>query len=306
MRKLTPIFLALLLSISFVGCGEGGGDPSSDAGIMPAEGNALALSFSVSFGDEPADCVSRYEGFGPAGDQRVGLEELRFFIHGVELINAGGERVPATIVDEAPWQSAGVAYLHFANPADGCLSDDTRRDEIRIVVPEDDYEGLVFRLGVPEELNHLDPSLAASPLNIVQMHWGWMMGYLYFRAELSVETDSEGGEGSMEHFAIHIGSMACEGSLVPEPDIHCAYPNRGLIELPSFRPGRDTILLDLAALIGRTDLRPESEEHHGSAGCMSELDPEGEGYAECIEPMTSLGIEYGAHPATMDAFRVGN
>lgn len=314
----------LTLALALAGCGDDGVDPNGDdAGDkIPPSGDEHTLSFKVVFGEEEAECGKLYEGFGPDGDQRAGLEELRFYIHGIELVTADGARVRATIVDDAPWQDSGVAYLHFANPSDGCLSGDALRDEVRIITPEGDYEGLVFRLGVPAELNHLDPSLASSPLNIGPMSWGWMMGYLYFRAELSVEVegdehDDHGDEGdpedhddhdhgSTDNFAIHVGSMACEGTLVPEPDITCDYPNRGTIELPNFKLGSDTILIDLAALVGATDLRPEGEAHHGSAGCMAEIDPEDEGYIECVEPMTSLGIDYGMHPASMDAFRVAN
>lgn len=303
MRKTALVSFALLLSFAIIACGDDASDPVEDAGDEPKdERAAFTLLFLPSFGDVPADCESWHTGFGPEGDQAARLEELRFYIHGVEFIDGEGERVPAEIIDEAPWQNSGVAYLHFANPGEGCLSGEARRDKVSVRAREGDYEGIVFRLGVPKELNHLDPALAASPLNIGPMSWGWMMGYLYFRAELAVDVEDE----PTQNFAVHVGSMACEGSLVPEPDIHCEYPNLPTIALPSFRPEQDTILVDLAALVGATDLRPEGEAHHGSAGCMAEIDPAGEGYEECIEPMTSLGIDYGAHPASMDAFRVAN
>src|SRR5690554_5088489 len=286
MRKTALVSFALLLPFAIIACG----------------GETYTLLFQPSFGDVPADCESRHAGFGPEGDQAAGLEELRFYIHGVELIDEAGERVPAEIIDEAPWQSSGVAYLHFANPAEGCLSGDARRDKVSVLAPEGDYEGIVFRLGGPKELDHLDPALAASPPNIGPMARASTVDSLSFAAALAVD-----GHGQPTHsFTVHVGSMACEGSLVPEPDIHCEYPNLPTIALPSFRPEQDTILVDLAALVGATDLRPEGEAHHGSAGCMAEIDPAGEGYEECIEPMTSLGIDYGAHPASMDAFRVAN
>lgn len=287
--------LVVISLVVFFGCGDDDPDGAAD-------GIEIALKFKPVFGEKAAACGVLYEGFGPDGDQRAGLEELRLYIHDIQVADEAGNVLPATIVDEPPYQDAGVAYLHFANPSDGCLIGEGARDEIRIRVPEGTYRGVTFRLGVPEHLNHLDPSRAASPLNITPMSWGWMMGYLFFRAEFSVVSDDE--HGHAPNFAVHIGSMGCDGTLVPEPDIHCDYPNRSTIELSDCDPESDVILIDLAALLGETDLRPEGEGHHGSAGCMSEIDPEGKGFAECIEPMTSLGIDYGANPAQMDVFRV--
>lgn len=71
-------------------------------------------------------------------------------------------------------------------------------------VPEGDYAGVSFRVGLPPEVNHADPSgwPAGHPLHplVNRLHWGWAGGYVFAALEGLYHSDT-GERGFSYHLA---------------------------------------------------------------------------------------------------------
>ncbi|MFT7344500.1 MAG: hypothetical protein ACI9XP_001085 [Lentimonas sp.] len=73
-----------------------------------------------------------------------------------------------------------------------------------------DMSSIGFNIGVPDSVNHLDPSThpTNSALNISNasdMHWGWNPGYIFVKLEGRVDTTDNGIDDFNYAFAYHIG-----------------------------------------------------------------------------------------------------
>ncbi|ATX65604.1 metallo-mystery pair system four-Cys motif protein [Roseinatronobacter bogoriensis subsp. barguzinensis] len=76
------------------------------------------------------------------------------------------------------WQVADVAQLDFEDATGTCVNGTPdMNNSLRGTVPAGEYTGLDFDIGVPFDLNHGDPTLAASPLNLTAMFWNWQGAY---------------------------------------------------------------------------------------------------------------------------------
>ena len=125
------------------------------------------------------------------------------------------------LIADGVWQSSDIALLDLENGQGSCANgSEAINASIRVRAPEGDYAGLSFRLGVPERLNHADPLLAHTPLNVTPMHWHWRSGYKFLRAGIRTADDG---------FWIHLGSSRCAGTIGNLQG--CAASNRADIEL---------------------------------------------------------------------------
>jgi len=73
-----------------------------------------------------------------------------------------------------------------------------------------DFSNLSLNIGVPNALNHADPSVPASTsaLNISNagdMHWGWNPGYIFVKLEGKVDTTDNGIDDFDHNFLFHLG-----------------------------------------------------------------------------------------------------
>ncbi len=73
------------------------------------------------------------------------------------------------------------------------------------------HNNLSLNVGVPDALNHADPSLPAntSALNITNigdMHWGWNPGYKFVTIEGKVDTIPDGVDNFDKSFFFHLGT----------------------------------------------------------------------------------------------------
>ena len=143
--------------------------------------------------------------------------------------------------------------------------------------------GLRFTVGVPFAQNHQDQAAAPSPLNLTGMFWSWQSGYKFVRIE--------GKTASGSAYLLHLGSTGCakDGS---GQVTSCTSPNRATVTLSGFDPARNTIAVDLAALLAGSDLS-------ASAECHSQSDK-----AACAPYFKALGLPFMEKPATQSAFRV--
>lgn len=140
-----------------------------------------------------------------------------------------------------------------------------------------DYSGVSFVVGVPEELNHIDPmTLAASdPLTAAGMHWSWLAGFRFARVEM-VQLADPGETFGVGLF--HPGSTQCSGS-ASEGTVTCSKPNRNRVTLEGFDAAKDSIVIDVAELFSQHDLTQSQECHATEQVCESMLAAFGVDYA---------------------------
>lgn len=222
----------------------------------------VKIPFQVSWGGDALVC----EG----GDIR--LNDLRFHVSEVQLVDAEGHATRLALHADIPWQQADVAMIDLESGAATC-SGGTADTYPYLVggVPPGDYRGLRFTIGVPFEQNHANPLLAAAPLDDPAMHWHWRSGYKFLRAGVQ-----KGEDG----FWIHVGSAGCEGTVGNITG--CRFPNRITVQLDGYTPNADTIDVDLKSLFADIDL------DDGLPGDCSS----GPAEPTCNAPFAALGLDF--------------
>ncbi len=249
----------------------------------------VVIPFAARFGGQPFSCTTTLQ----AGGGTFIARDLKFYIHGVELLAADGTAVDVALRDDGVWQNGGVALLDFEDGTGNCR-DGTNGTHTAVegVVRKGSYTGIRFIIGVPFDRNHANPAEAVPPLTLGHMHWGWQAGYKFLRF------DGESTTGSGYRF--HLGSTECAGTV--GHITACARPNRPAIELHGFEPGR-TVVLDLAAVMRGVDLStaPAGGPNDAVRGCMSSPDT-----PDCGSAFAAVGLDLqtGRPVATQSAFSV--
>jgi len=216
------------------------------------------------------------------------LTDLRFFVHDIELRAADGTWSTLRLANDGDWQQDGLALLDLEDGSAACPNGTAEMNAaVTGTLPDGDYLGLRFVLGVPFDRNHADPLTASAPLDDSAMHWHWRSGYKFLRAGLVSGTDG---------FWIHLGSTGCEGTV--GNITACRQPNRARIELADFVPGQDTVVVDFSALLEGTAL------DDGEASDCSSAPSE----KSCKAPFAAFGLDFSSHraPAGQSIFRVVN
>jgi uncharacterized repeat protein (TIGR04052 family) len=278
----------------------------------------VTLRFAAEFAGKPFDCSSTIEGVG-ATKVAVTPIDFRLYVSEIRLVRADGALVPLALDQDGKWQSKNLALLDFENASAGCVNG---TPETRSVVtgqaPIGDYKGVRFTIGVPFEMNHQDPTLAASPLNLTSMFWTWQGGYKFIKIDFGVKgaqanrvkdmaggnhsspmKPMNGGERSAQPapspaFAIHLGSTLCKSDSRTTPPSGCTNPNRMEISFDTFDLARNVVVFDPAPVLVANNVEVNTPET--SPGCMSFLnDP------ECNTLMPRLGFDYGEHKAQVQS-----
>jgi len=242
---------------------------SGDQTDAPApESQAVRLRFVARVGDEPFACGATYRSslgsdYTPA--------DLRLFVQDVALIDSTGSERPVRLDVRAPWQIDGVALIDFEDASAGCLAGTRERNlELTGHVPPGEYRGIAFSNGVPEALNHTDPSRLPAPLQAGSMSWGWLQGYRFLMAEITGRASSSDTTAPASAL-LHLGSTACSGN-PSAGGISCAKPNRNRVRLPEFDPAADAIVVDLAELFADMDLATVTTCHSSGDDCAPLFD----------------------------------
>ena len=133
----------------------------------------LSIVFKPVVGSLDFACGQLYTGVGTSATTYE-PKDFRLYVHNVRLVSAEGTEVPMTLTEDGAWQREGLALLDFENKT-GLCSNGTEATNDRLVgtVPQGQYTGLRFTVGVPFDMNHQDASTAASPLNVSTLFWGW-------------------------------------------------------------------------------------------------------------------------------------
>jgi uncharacterized repeat protein (TIGR04052 family) len=252
----------------------------------------ISLQFKAMVGDQPFQCGTIYEGLGTTGTESV-PSDFRFYVSNVRLVTPDGGEVPLQLDQDGVWQYQDVALLDFEDGTGPCanLGNPAMNSTVRGTVPPGKYTGVRFTLGVPSELNHLNVSLANSPLNFTGLFWSWVGGYKFIRVD-SVNLDGD-------PFVFHLGSTMCTG-MPPVTPASCARPNRPEVEMADFDPDTDVILADWAALVADSDLTTNQTDT--APGCQSEPFDD-----DCRVMFRNIGLDFDTGmptPETQKFFRM--
>jgi len=277
MKKL--VVLVTVLALGSFGCSDDSGDSGSQE---------VTLTFQAVVGSETFVCGDTYDNLG-ADDLTLSLVDFRFYVQDVELKNADGAWVPVALED-TQFQIDDIALLDFE---DGCGEVGTidMNDQIVGTVPEGEYDGLRFKMGLPPELNHRDESTAPGPLGVSALFWSWRGGYKFLRIDSGRIMDNP------DVWRMHLGSTGCGNPEDPTtpPESPCTNPNRVDVEFGAFDLDANVVVADFEALVAGAPLSTNAEGT--PAGCMS---PPSD--ADCGPLFENLGLPFGEQPGGTQTF----
>jgi uncharacterized repeat protein (TIGR04052 family) len=295
-RTASASILALALGACTTSPGAIGGD------------KPVTINFDARVGDQPARCGETYAGVGTS-KAAIFLQDFRIYVSNVRLIGANGQEVQLALTPDSQWQSDRVALLDFENATGNCNGNAATNTTLRGTVPAGNYTGVAFEIGVPYDLNHMDPTLAAAPLNYSSLTWPWRIGYKFTTIDLdtasrpmtSAQPAAMPGMGGMSAsgFSIHLGSTDCgSGSPTTPPNAPCSNPNRPTYRLEGFDLTQQKVVLDLAALLAGTDVTVNAPR--SASGCMASTEDD-----DCIAIMDRLGLTFRGKASSGQTFVKG-
>lgn len=247
----------------------------------------VEIPFTAEVDGQPFACGQSYTGLGSAGTSAQMLD-YRLYVSNPVATAADGTRVPLVLTQDGIWQNGQTALLDFEDGVTSCTNGTPQMNTtLRGTLPDGDYKGLEFEIGVPFEQNHLDPALSPSPLNVTGMFWNWRGGYKFVKIEFA----PEGGTADTNAWTLHLGSTGCESSdKTVAPTAACANPNVMQISLPDFDLASGSVVIDPAPVVAGADLTTNVPDT--SAGCMSNPnDP------DCNTVLPRLGLTFNDFPA---------
>jgi uncharacterized repeat protein (TIGR04052 family) len=245
----------------------------------------LTINFAAEMGGVPFTCAEGYDGIGSTSST-VEVADFRVFVTNARLIGADGAETPITLDQDGVWQLENVALLDFEDATGTCVNGTPAMNTtLRGTVPAGAYTGLAFDIGVPFELNHGDPTLAPSPLNLTAMFWNWQGGYKFIKIELS-STGLPVTHDANRGWALHLGSTGCASEArTVAPAAECANPNLVAVRFDGFDPAANTVVFDVAPVLAGANVDYNTPET--SPGCMSFHNDD-----DCIPVMTHLGLPF--------------
>ncbi|MCB5412308.1 MbnP family copper-binding protein [Pseudogemmobacter faecipullorum] len=241
------------------------------------------INFAAEIGGAPFACGQTYDALGATGASVTGID-YRLFVSDAALVRADGSLQPIALEQDGKWQLDTLALLDFEDGTQGCSGTGNAdlNTSLHGTVPAGDYVGLTFTLGVPFGQNHIDPTLAAAPLNTTGMFWNWQNGFRFVRIDM-VPTDR--AEDGPKGWFLHLGSTQCAAESKTEAPSACTNPNRVTVTFPGFDPATNTVVIDPAPVVAGADLRVNAPDT--SPGCMSFP-----GDADCTTVMSRLGLPF--------------
>ena len=263
------------LAVAGLGCGDssdnvggmgGDGGTGGSAGAGGTGGGAAAIDVSIEFVGKVngADfvCGDVYDGLGTS-DSSLEFSDFRFFLQDVALRNDQGEYVPVELDATSGFQTDEVVMIDFE---DACgMGTVETWTAVTGTLPEGDYQGLRFTMGVPFAENHDNPATAPPPLNVVAMFWSWQAGYKFLRID--------SGDFSETDWRMHLGSTGCDGDPIAGGTTNCLNPNRvEEVEFEAFLLEEDRVVADIGSLVADSDLENDQGEDPGCMGKPTDLD----------------------------------
>jgi len=282
--------IVIVCGLLELGCAGDDGDVTMDASTADPGEMPLEIRFLGMWGSEPVACDRVFPGAG-VGGHPVQLADARIYLSNLHIVRQSGEAIPIALTDDDAWQNATTVLLDYENATGRCSAANTTATNDRVLgtVPSGDYGRLRFDVGVAPSENHIDSTLADPPLNESSMFWSWRDGFMFMRADLSVEVD-----GAANAWSFHLGSTGapCSDEGGPAhlpPATTCGRPSRPSIDLP-FDPTNDVIHVDLSALFRDVDLGAPPDPQTGNPGGCHSFDFEATDDA-CRSPFSALGLD---------------
>ena len=241
----------------------------------PAEPTPVAIPFRAAVNGAAFACDASYDGIGTTAST-IRPIDMRVYAHDIHVL-AGGERVPLTLTD-GPAQGNGIALLDFEDDSGTCeTGSPTTHTVIEGTVPADTVvDGVSFKLGVPEDQNHLDAATSPAPLNVPGLWWSWSGGYKFAKIDVASTGNSE--------FFFHLGATDCAGD--PVAGFACAFGNLAQVEVEGLAED-GAVVLDIGALYEGVDVDAPLAEGDSVPGCMAFP-----GDPECPAMFAPVGLEF--------------
>jgi uncharacterized repeat protein (TIGR04052 family) len=269
----------------------------------------VSIPFAAEVGGKPFTCDGTFASLGATATE-VQVSDFRLFVSNPALVKADGSLQPIALDQDGAWQLGDLALLDFEDATGACANGTQGTNTtLRGTVPEGDYTGLAFTVGVPFAQNHGDPTVSDAPLNVTAMFWTWQAGYKFVRidmvptamaampmaeGEMEKAVDAGHGHGDAKGWFLHLGSTMCEAASKTEPPTACANGNRIEVTLAGFDPGANTVVIDPAPVVAGADLMVNAPDT--SPGCMS-----APGDGDCMTVMPLLGLPFMDQPAGAQA-----
>lgn len=249
--------LVSIISLSISGCF-----------FSETRSNAQQFDVKLMWKNSALDCQTTFN----TGEENKTwfIEQLQFFLSDIEVGSSTSGWKKLNLAN-TPFQASNTALLGTNCKDNNVLLDVNNTAESKIKSKAnwaielatdsnhilDEYSQIRFTLGVPFEINHLNPISQPSPLNLPSMFWIWQTGHKFMRLELAT---------NQQQWLFHLGSTGCKSaSAMRSPQYNCLYPNRFNFQLPLVKNNQGQLILnvDLAALLKGVELS-------ASSSCQSE------------------------------------
>jgi uncharacterized repeat protein (TIGR04052 family) len=232
--------------------------------------DAKNIEVEIWHNGSPLDC-NAFE----SHQQVWSIQQFAFFISDVKFSDENTEHHPQLIT--TPWQTDNVVLIqpHLADCSNTSEVDEkTTQDErsaspllktnnrLQFLSPVDldSSQQLSFSLAVPFALNHQNPLLQPSPLNLPSMFWSWRSGHKFFRLDI---------QSPDNNWVFHLGSVGCTAtSTMRSPQSECVQPNRVSFLLDKKHNGTK-LVMHLDKLITHTSMQKNDSclFHSGQENC---------------------------------------
>jgi uncharacterized repeat protein (TIGR04052 family) len=259
-RSYGQTYLVLACALALQACGSEENDQQTEQ---------FSLRFAAVVDGSEVGCTDELEGFGPAQGDRVGLNDLRFYVSNVRFKDAEGNDVELTL-DTNEFQYASpegsVALIDLTGNTEGSCSstsvayaEGTARTNQAIAgtTVVERVASVSFDVGVPQAVMRATiatntPEGAPSPLN--EMYWNWNSGYRHFVFNFSVRDSTDvTGAGY-----VHVGSRDCapdgDANALSDRD-RCTFVNTPAVSLSSFDLTTNSVGIDLRKVVEGLDFR---------------------------------------------------
>lgn len=294
---------------------------SEACGDNESKPEAFSLRFAAVAGGAAVGCTDDLGGFGPAKTDRVGINDLRFYVSNLAFADEDGKPVEY-VLDSNAFQltsaAGSVALIDLTGNSQGSCSttsvayaEGTARtnDKVTGTTSLANVAKVTFDVGVSQPMmkstiSASSPEGAPSPLN--EMYWNWNLGYRHFVLNFAVKN----GAGATGEGYLHVGSIGCapdDGSNALTDRDACTFVNTPSVSLGDFDLTSDTIAVDLDKLFAGIDFvapirDPETFEEIGQGPGVechsSPMQP------DCPTVFASFGIDVATGAATASADQV--
>tara|TARA_B110000091_G_scaffold199979_1_gene230309 strand:+ start:2954 stop:3829 length:876 start_codon:yes stop_codon:yes gene_type:complete len=184
------------------------------------------LTFIPKYQNTPLKCSSSFNHQGKTWQ----YSQLQFFISEIEVKNSDGQWQTWPLL-ENKHQTSGVALLgEYCQTSK--LKHKLKQENWQLLFEQaidvKTFSQLRFTLGVPFVLNHQNPLLQPSPLNVPNMFWVWQTGHKFFRLDMKEVNEVK----QKDNWQFHLGSTGCKApSALRTPKVPCRNGNQTKIIL---------------------------------------------------------------------------